>query len=155
MKFFKHFVDAHRGQSLQLLRKRHGWAANGKYWAFVELCAEKLVKEAQEEFTEAHCKFTFAKDYLRSSLGFGNLQQMLTFLQALADLDLSSFEDKGDVVLCSMPKLLEALDRDTNRARIERDESAPKNKKKSKEKDIRKAVEANPEIFNEIQKAVG
>lgn len=142
MKFFKHFTDAHRGQSLQLLKKRHGYAAKGRYWDLVEICAEKLEKESTEEFTEEHCTFAFAKPYLASSLGFANLKQLLSYLQAIAELGLCSFEDQGEVVLCSMPKLLESLDRDAKRARHERDTAAPKKKNKIKNKEEDKDKES-------------
>lgn len=145
MKFFKHFVDAHRGSSLQILRQKYGMAAVGRYWTFVELCAEKMNKERDEEYTEHHTTFAFAKPYLTSSLGYANLKQASSYLEALAELGLCSTQDMGDVWACSMPKLLECIDRDAKRARPERGRAAPKNKNQEKEKEIDKEGEKDKE----------
>lgn len=135
MKFIKHFTDAHRGKSMRLLLKKFGPAGIGRYWILVELCAEKMTKGKDEEFTEKHCVFEFERSYLSTSLGFGNLHQCSTYLAAMADLGLCSVEESADLCRCSMPKLLECLDRDTKRARKERGQAAPKNKNKNKKKD--------------------
>lgn len=129
MKFIKHFTDAHRGKSMRLLLKKFGPAGIGRYWILVELCAEKMTKGKDEEFTEKHCVFEFERSYLSTSLGFGNLHQCSTYLAAMADLGLCSVEEGADLCRCSMPKLLECLDRDTKRARTERAPTAPKKKK--------------------------
>jgi hypothetical protein len=135
MKFFKHFTDAHRGQSLRLVQKRFGVAGIGRYWIFIELCAEKLEKNKEEEFTEHHCTFEFETSYLARSLGYANLKQCSSYLQALAELGLCSVVDNGEITSCSVPKLLESMDRDSKRARKERVPSAPKKKIKIKEED--------------------
>lgn len=140
MKFFKHFTDANRGQSLQILRQKHGMAAIGRWWTLVEICAEKMEKSKEDEYTEAHCHFSFARPYLASSLGYANLKQASSYLEALAELGLCSVQDDADVVVISMPKLLESLDRDTKRARKLRVVSAPKRKRKNKEKEEDKDI---------------
>lgn len=135
MKFFKHFTDAHRGRSMQVLLKNLGMAGVGRYWLFVELCAEKLHKAKDEEYTEAHCHFEFERAYLMRSLGYANLKQCSSYLHALAELGLCSVSDSAEVFSCSMPKLLECMDRDSKRARTERAPSAPKRKRKKEEKE--------------------
>lgn len=148
MKFFKHFTDSHRGKSMQMLRKRFGLSGVGRYWLFVELCAEKLHKSKDEEYTEAHCHFEFEKCYLSRSLGFANLKQCSRYLEAIAELGLSSVQDNGEVYSCSMPKLLECMDRDTKRARVERVPSAPKRKRKNKEKE--REIESGAALFHPL-----
>lgn len=157
MRFFKHFTDSGRGKSLQLLKSKFGMAGIGRYWTLVELCAEKLAKNPEEEYAEGHCTFAFAPAYLTSSLGYGNLKQASTYLGALSDLGLCSVREVGDVIECSMPKLLECIDRDTKRARIVRATSAPKkkNKKENKNKEIeteeeKESVQAFADFWNAL-----
>lgn len=135
MKFFKHFTDAHRGKSLQQLKRRFGFDGIGRYWTFIELCAEKMTKEQASEFTEEHCVFEFERSYLMLSLGYANLKQASSYLQAMAELGLCSVEAQGELYRCSVPKLLECMDRDSKRARQERAAGAPKKKIKKKIKD--------------------
>lgn len=149
MKFFKHFVDAHRGKSMQLLMKKYGPAGVGRYWYFVELCAEKLTKEKDEEYTEAHCVFEFEMAYLMRCLAYGNLKQCSTYLRGLSDLGLCSVEEVNDVYVTSMPKLLECMDRDSKRARIERGAGAPKNKSKKKNKS-KSDPQTSDELFSSL-----
>lgn len=135
MKFFKHFTDAHRGQSIQRLKDRHGMKGVGIYWTLVELCAEKLIKDDAEEFTVEHCNFTFHHRYIRDTLETHQLKNLLMYLRSMSDVGLMSFECVGDVISICMPKLLECMDRDTKRARKPRGDSAPKKKNKDKEED--------------------
>lgn len=135
MKFFKHFTDAHSGKSMQLLRKKFGLRGIGFYWVLVEICAAKMDKDSEEQFTAEHCNFHFEKTYLMRSLGSPSLKHLSIYLRSLDELCLISYSEVDDLYAISMPKLLECLDRDSNRARKERDESAPKIKKKIKKED--------------------
>jgi len=135
MKFFKHFTDSHRGQSLRILKNQFGFEGIGRYWTLVELCAEKLEKLPEEEFSEAHCHFEFEKSYVMGALGYPNLTLCRRYLDAIATLGLCSIDENETLYRCSMPKLLESLDRDTRRARKVRGPSAPKIKNKDKEED--------------------
>lgn len=136
MKFFKHFTDAHRGTSIQAIRKKYDWNGVGRYWTLVELCAEKLSKDRDEEYTIEHCVFEFEKSYLMRILGYGNLLHTSSYLSALSVIGLCSVCETPVAYLCSMPKLLECMDRDTKKARPERGQSAPKIKNKIKNKNI-------------------
>lgn len=155
MKFFKHFVDAHRGKSLQrLLRgkdKDRGLKAIGVYWTIVELCAEKMAKKDEEVFTDAHCHFEFDLEYIRDTLGLHQTATCLMYVRCLTDVGLMSATCKDDVLSIYMPKLLECLDRDAKRARIVRDPCAPKNKKKIKEEDEEVPAAINPR-FNSVNR---
>lgn len=147
MQFFKHFTDAHRGKSLRIIYKRFGFAGTGRYWHLVELCAEKMTKTREEEFGIEHTNFEFEKSFLMASLGYANLKQAACYLHALAELGLCSVVDQGEVWLCSMPKLLEILDRDTSRARPRRATDAPKIKIEDKDIDTRAVGEEKKERF--------
>lgn len=149
MKFFKHFTDAHRGTSVQSLINRLGMEGLARYWILVELCAEKLNKDPNEEFTEEHCVFRFDERYLRDTLRTHQLSRLSMFLRCLADVGLMSFSCEENVCVISMPKLLECLDRDTKRARTKRAVSAPKKEKEDKDKEIDKDININsPEARN-------
>ena len=167
MKFFKHFTDSHRGKSLQQLRRSLGFEGVGRYWTFVELCVEKLEKGRNEELTDCHCEFEFERTYLMQSLGYASHKQVSNFLKILAELGLITDQARGHleptlntptpcgdasvssrwleanamVFRCSMPKLLESMDRDSKRARTMRVGAAPKKKKKIKDKELDKELD--------------
>lgn len=140
MKFFKHFTDANRGKSMQqLLRSKNkelGMKAIGIYWTIVEMCAEKMTKEKDQEYTDSHCNFEFNTSYIRDTLALHRTATLSMYLRWFGDVGLMSSQCTDDVTSIYMPKLLECLDRDTKRARTERAPSAPKRKKKEKEKEI-------------------
>jgi len=138
MKFFKHFVDAHRGKSLKAIRRKWGMAGVGMYWNLAELCAEKLNKEANEEFTSEHCVFEFDLSSLSECLGVksGRVEVILKSFQELGQL---SYERVDFIFKISMPKLLECLDRDASYTRKKREPNAVKTRQeKEEEKEIRR-----------------
>lgn len=120
MRFFKHFTDAHRGQSLQKLKRVYGYEIIGRYWDLVEICAEKLTKERDEVYTDDHCVFSFDVRYLAATLQTHQASRLLMYLSWLADVQLMSFSCTGDVVSIHMPKLLECIDRDAKKVRTGR-----------------------------------
>lgn len=131
MKFFKHFTDAHEGTTITTLFERLGHMGPSCYWTLVELCAKKLEKEEDEEYTEAHCHFRFHESVLRKKLRISskNLQKFLGICSELSQV-FSTFS--ADIIEIEFPKLLESLDRDARRARPERGQAAPKRKNKRK-----------------------
>ena len=129
---------------MQQLMRLKGPKAIGIYWTLVELCAEKLIKEKDEDFTEAHCVFEFDRWYLRDTLATHQLTNLTMYLRCFADLQLMSFTCVGDVLTISMPKLLECMDRDTKRARTPRAPSAPKIKNKEEDKEEDKDICTEP-----------
>lgn len=151
MRFFKHFTDAHRGTSLQSLTNQLGLEGLARYWILVEICAEKLSKEKHEECTAEHCVFRFDQRYMRDTLRTHQLSRLSMFLRCVADVGLMSFSCEDNVVVISMPKLLEYMDRDTKRARTKRAPSAPKIKNKIKNKN--KDIEIND--ANDLVNAIG
>jgi hypothetical protein len=135
MKFFKHFTDAHRGQTLNNLFDRMGHMGRSCYWDIVEMCAEKLEKDESEEFTEAHCHFSFHEREIRKNLRVSP-RNLRVFLEICAENSALSSSFSGKIIQIHMPKLLECLDRDSKRARQGRGLPAPKIKKKNKEIDF-------------------
>lgn len=109
--------------------------AIGMYWVLVELCAEKMIKNKEEEYTEEHCRFEFDARYLRDTLGLHQTSTVSMYLRCYADVGLMSVECSDDVCSIYMPKLLECMDRDAKRARAERDPAAPKRKSKRKKEE--------------------
>lgn len=134
MKFFKHFTDSHRGRSMQAVLGELGHSGHSVWWLLVELCAEKLTKHVDEEYTEAHCHFVFNERFLRDNLRLSGAK-VVAFLSQYSTLALLSFKITGPEIHIHMPKLLESLDRDTKRARHLRVTPAPKRKRKREEKD--------------------
>jgi len=134
LKFFKHFTDSHRGKSMLAVKRKLGTKGIGAYWILVELCAEKLDKGAAELFDESHCSFEFDTEYLRDTLQTHQLKNLEMYLRCYGDVGLMSHQSIDDVTTIYMPKLLECLDRDSKRARTQRDHSAPKIKSKRKRK---------------------
>lgn len=119
---------------MQSLINQLGLEGLARYWILVEICAEKLSKEKDEEYTEAHCVFRFDQRYMRDTLRTHQLSRLSMFLRCVADVGLMSFSCEDNVIVISMPKLLEYLDRDSKRARTKRAPSAPKRKRERKNK---------------------
>lgn len=139
---------------MQALKRHCGWSGVGRWWALLEMCVEKMEKEPDEEYTDAHCRFEFDIEYLRVTLGFGNTHQTLTYLARLADLGLTYFERQGDVAVTSIPKILEYLDRDARYTRKQREPNASKNKNEELDKEIKKKNEnENVDALQDIAKA--
>lgn len=101
---------------MQALLDKLGHKGHSAWWILVELCAEKLEKKADEEFTAAHCKFVFNRRYLRENLRLSDAKVTST-LQVLAECSLLAGDLVKDEWHIEMPKLLECLDRDVARAR--------------------------------------
>lgn len=149
MKFFKHFADAHRGASMQNLFEQMGHTGIACYWILVEMCAEKLDKAREEEFTEEHCKFTFHEKILRQNLRISRTNVEL-FLGFCAGFSLLSFEITESEIKIYMPKLLESMDRDAKRARPPRVQAAPKKKIKIKKKNKKEDKEEEKEVISTV-----
>lgn len=131
MKFFKHFTDSHRGQTMTALFKKMKHKGPCCYWILVEMCAEKLEKEEHEVYTEAHCKFRFDESVLRKNLHLSGTN-LRKFLHICGDISALFSTFAGEIVEIEFPKILECLDRDSRRARTERGPSAPKRERKRK-----------------------
>lgn len=156
MKFFKHFVDSHRGKSLRRIRRsKLGMAGVGMYWTLTELCAEKMEKERGEDFGEEHCRFAFDSAYLAQELGTksGHLRNVLGMFQ---ECSLLTWTESDFEIRIEMTKLLESLDRDAKRARPARGQGAARpgqDKEEDKEKDLEERARTGAPAPEENQKS--
>ena len=144
MKWFKHFSDSHRGQSIQDLLDQLGHTGLC-YYVLVEMCAEKLEKE-DNGLTEVDCSFSFHTRIVRQNLRISatNLRRLL---DVCATNGLLSFEFSGNTLEIKMPILLNLLERNTKKARTTRISSAQKvhlDKDKDKDKDKEKNISTEP-----------
>ncbi len=135
MKFFKHYTDAHSGQSLMEIGRILGMAGIGQYWTLVEACAAKMEWDRKNEPTIEDCVFQFD----RSSLCFilrSKPKYIGSILRVFAEYSNVQTLEDGNNFIITVPKLLECLDRDYKRARPVRGQCAPKkeNKKENKNK---------------------
>ncbi|WP_413581066.1 hypothetical protein [Bdellovibrio sp. HCB288] len=146
MKFFKHFTDAHTGRSMMSLFDEMGHAGPNCYWILVELCAGKLEKLADQEFTEADFKFNFHERLVRERFRLSSTKVQL-WLDHASTLNLLSYEFVGSEIHIHMPKLLEILDRDTKRARKPRATTAQQ-PRLDKEEDKDKEQEEDKEYIS-------
>ena len=141
MNFFKHFTDAHRGQSMQSLLDELGHTGPCCYWILVEMCADKLSMRPDAGLSESDCKFSFHPRIVRQNLriSVAKLQRMLDICQGLTLLSYDLSENSLNI---SMPKLLESLDRDAKRARQTRAKPAAKS---GLEEEVEEEVEVEVE----------
>ncbi len=131
MKFFKHFTDAHSGESLMEIRRKLGMAGIGQYWTLLEICAKRMDWDHEGPPNIDDCVFKFDRDHLAFLLGTrpSHICMVLAIYEGQGCLTLSS---DGHQIFLSIPKLLECLDRDYKRARSDRAPCAPKTKIKIK-----------------------
>lgn len=119
MRWFKHFTDNHRGQSIQALMDEHGHAGPCCYWILVELCAEKLERKLDGNPTEDDCVFTFHRRAIEwpMRLRSSAVDRLLSSCQLC---NLVTFKKKGEFYEIKMPILLDLLDYDSKRSRSRR-----------------------------------
>jgi hypothetical protein len=133
MKWFKHFSDNHRGQTVQTLLNEFGHSGPCAYYFIMELCAEKL----ESKDIDSGFVFTFKRPY------FDNVLRMKrkstdNVLRTLSQSGVLKSEANENEVRIEMPILLNLLDRDLKKPRIDRAASAKKprlDKDKDKDKD--------------------
>lgn len=119
MRWFKHFIDQNRSSAIAYIKRELGMAGIGCYWQLIEVCAERMEKRRDENYCEQHCSFSFDVSQLANILGCKpkRVEIILSVFQERSQLQFS--RDKF-IVKIEMPKLLEFLDRDTDRARPRR-----------------------------------
>lgn len=119
MKWVKHFTDNNRSQEMHLIKRELGMAGIGCFWTLVEACAGLMEKSRNEKYSEAHCHFKFDVGYLANMFGCKQ-HRVQKILETFQECNQLRFSKEGFVVTIEMPKLLEWLDRDTDRARPKR-----------------------------------
>lgn len=123
MRWFKHYTDNHKGKSIQFLFDSFGYFGVAGYYILLEMCAEKLEQKSDESLTEVDLLFSFHQRIVRQ-----NLRTSLTNLRRLLDqcqtLGLLKFEISSDLIEIKMPILLNLLDSDQKKPRLNRVTSA-------------------------------
>jgi hypothetical protein len=119
MRWFKHFTDNHRGQSIQLLFGKMGHMGPSCYYTLMEMCAEKL----ENIEPNVQQKFRFHEQLVRRNLHISSakLQEFLRFSQ---EYSLLFFKISEEFIEIDMPILLNLLDRDMKKARSTRGQHA-------------------------------
>lgn len=116
MRWFKHFTDNHRGQTVQTLWNELGLAGVGAYFIIMELCAEKM--ESGSDFV-----FTFKRPYFDNVLRMKR-KSTENVLRILSESNvLTSTLDDNEIKI-EFPILLNLLDRDMKKPRLNRVSSA-------------------------------
>ena len=119
MRWFKHFSDNHRGQTVQTLMNEYGHSGPAAYYFIMEMCAEKVE-------TKSECSdfvFTFKRPY------FDNILRMKrkstdNILRTLSEAGVLKSEANENEVRIEMPILLNLLDRDLKKPRLVRASNA-------------------------------
>lgn len=123
MRWFKHYTDNHRGQSVQILMDKFGHAGVSIYYMLMELCAEKINKSKDKPLTAADCHAVFHERILITLTRTkpATLRRIIGGCSALGLLQTTS---EGSLIKISMPILLDLLERDFKRARSRRGRDA-------------------------------
>jgi hypothetical protein len=125
MRWFKHFTDNHRGRTVQTLLDKVGHDGVVLYYILMELCAEKLEKQAGRNLTEDDCRFTFSRRTIENQVRckWVRIEKGLTCI-ALAGI--LRWSRDGEDIEIKMPILLDLLDRDLKGTRSRRARDAQK-----------------------------
>jgi len=150
MRWFKHFSDNHRGQSIQALMDEHGHMGPCCYFFLMEMCAEKLEKNDSSSAPV----FTFHEKLIRSVFRT-NRRTSLALLETFQKLNLIFFRTSGNFFEIEMPILLNLLDRDMKKPRLKRgsdaqntrlDKELDKDKEEDKEREVATVDVALPRL---------
>lgn len=144
MKWFKHYSDNYKGKSVQFLFDELGHFGVAGYFILLEMCAEKLEQKSDESLTEVDLLFSFHQRIVRQNLRTSqtNLRRLLDICQTLG---LLTFEVTQDLVEIKMPILLNLLDRDQKKPRLNRVTTAT-NKRLDKNRLDKIRVEENKNL---------
>lgn len=161
MRWFKHFTDNHRGQSIQYLLDELGHMGPCCYYFLVEMCAEKLERLDSRELTASDCEFTFHRRVVQSALRL-NPVGTHRLLSGGSVCNLFSFEIRGDYIFIKMPILADLLEYDQKKSRPRTAVKAPvkrleKNRIESEEnreeKNMKEITPSPPVVKNSPQVA--
>lgn len=146
MRWFKHYADNHRGQSVQSLLDELGYFGPFFYYTIYEICAEKLEKIDGKELSKTSCEFRLHQRVVCSATR-GKPTTVRRALDAGASCNLWSWELDGLYIKISIPILLNLLDREMKQPRRERGKSAAQTAARiDKDKDKDKEQEQEEEV---------
>jgi hypothetical protein len=134
VKFFKHYCDARNGITMNAIFEADGHRGVSCYWMLVEMCAERMNKKRDEEWSEDDCVFKIHDRELRSNLRVTRTTAA-SILRLYGTMAALRAELIGSVWHIEFPKLLEILNRDAKRTRPGRATDAGNKKKKKEEKE--------------------
>lgn len=136
MEYFKHYTNAHEGKAVMELFDAFDHTGYAVWFILLEMCAEKMQKSKDENYSEIHCKFSFHERLVRQKLHLSQTK-VRNILDKCQELSLLSYEVVGKDFNFYIPKLLESLDRDQRRARQVRDSGAANVRLEERSKNIR------------------
>jgi len=105
MKWFKHYTDAHEGQTLQRLYRKFGLEGEARYWRLVEFLAK--------QYGNNDTIFYVSLETIRGLLRLRSLNDCRLFLDHLATISDLLVEYNGNDCQISYPKLSEIRDNHT------------------------------------------
>jgi len=126
VEYFKHYTNARHAESLANLRVAYGFDTYGRYWTLLEFLGEN--------FDGEHTTFRYHRQTIRELLrvqSWNKLRLIAERLSTVRGLTLKQIENVFEI---EAPILLDLMSRDFKRARKDREETAPKNKIKIKNK---------------------
>lgn len=151
MKWFKHYSDNHRGQSVNALMDELGYFGPFLYYTIYEICSEKLQGSTEQPITIDDCIFRLHRRVVCSATR-ARPTSVSRGLDVGQTSGLWSYETDGDYFLIKIPILLELLDSDQKKTRLKRATIAGKKRlDKEEDKDKDKEEEANSigcEVFS-------
>ncbi len=110
---------------------------------------QKMEKRREENYSEQHCNFSFDISQLANILGC-KTKRVEVILRTFQESSLLKFDIDKFTVKIEMPKLLEFLDRDTDRARPPRGQTELRNRIDKKiEKEETEAKMGMPYFYKE------
>lgn len=137
MKYFKHYSNARRSESLSILIADHGLEAYARYWILLEFLAE--------EFDGESTSFRYHSSTIRELLRIQSWTKLRLVADQLSTVRGIALRQNETVFEIEAPILLDLLNRDFKKARTERAPSAVyiknkiKDKEEDKEEELRKA----------------
>lgn len=138
MKWFKHYSDNHRGQSVNALMDELGYFGPFIYYTIYEICSEKLQGSTEQPIGIDDCIFRLHRRVVCSATRAkpSSVTRGLTLGQSCG---LWSFKIDGDYFEIKIPILLDLLDSDQKKTRLKRDRFSAK-KRLDKEEDKEEEV---------------
>lgn len=140
MKWFKHYSDNHRGQSVNRLFDELGYFGPFLYYTIYEICNEKLEKRDDRVLIDADCEFRIHRRVICSAVRAkpSSVDSGMILGQSCK---LWSFKKDGEFYEIKIPILLDLLESDQKKKRHKSATKASKKRleeEEDKEEDIYK-----------------
>lgn len=139
MRYFKHYSNARRSESLSILIAEHGLDAYARYWLLLEFLAE--------EFDGESTSFRYHVSTIRELLRVQSWTKLQLVCNQLSTVRGIALRQNETVLEIEAPILLDLLNRDFKKARSERGQSAVYIKNKIKIKNKKKSSKGTQTKF--------